>query len=58
MERKEVGQGLVEYALILQLVAIAVLVIINLIGEPIRNLLCEVHAAYTIFPPACAGITF
>jgi Flp pilus assembly pilin Flp len=58
MERKEAGQGLVEYAQILQLVTIAVLAVIYLIGEPLRSLLCEVYAAFSFFPSACAGITF
>lgn len=34
---KEKGQGLVEYALILVLVAIAVIVVLGLLGESVGN---------------------
>jgi hypothetical protein len=54
----ERGQGLVEYALILALAAIAVIVVLGLFGERIRNFYCE--AVLSIAPdvdaPACNQI--
>ena len=51
----ERGQGLVEYALILILAAIVVIVVLGLFGERIRNFYCE--AVLSIAPdvdaPAC-----
>ncbi len=40
--RKEAGQGLVEYALILVLVAIVVLVILALLGPAIGNVFSNI----------------
>ena len=39
---REKGQGLVEYALILVLVAIVVFVILALLGETLKNLFAEI----------------
>ena len=38
----ELGQGLVEYALILVLVALAVVVVLTLFGPQLKNVYCEV----------------
>jgi pilus assembly protein Flp/PilA len=42
---KEKGQGLVEYALILVLVAIGVIVVLALLGNSISNLMGNIVAA-------------
>jgi pilus assembly protein Flp/PilA len=42
---KEKGQGLVEYALILVLVAIVVIVVLALLGNSISNLIGNIVAA-------------
>jgi pilus assembly protein Flp/PilA len=42
---KEKGQGLVEYALILVLVAIVVIVVLALLGNSISNLMGNIVAA-------------
>ena len=51
----ERGQGLVEYALILMLAAIVVIVVLGIFGERVRNFYCE--AVLSIAPdvdaPAC-----
>ena len=51
----ERGQGLVEYALILMLAAIVVMVVLGLFGERIRNFYCEavLSIAPDIDAPAC-----
>jgi pilus assembly protein Flp/PilA len=51
----ERGQGLVEYALILILAAIVVIVVLGLFGERIRNFYCEVvlSIAPDVDAPAC-----
>jgi pilus assembly protein Flp/PilA len=43
--KKEKGQGLVEYALILVLVAIVVIVVLALLGNSISNLIGNIVAA-------------
>jgi pilus assembly protein Flp/PilA len=43
-DRKEKGQGLVEYALILVLVSIVVIVILALLGPAIGNVFSEIIA--------------
>lgn len=43
---KEKGQGLVEYALILVLVAVVAIVIITLLGESIANVFETIVAAF------------
>jgi pilus assembly protein Flp/PilA len=42
---KEKGQGLVEYALILVLVAIVVIVALSLLGPTISNIFTQINAA-------------
>jgi pilus assembly protein Flp/PilA len=51
----ERGQGLVEYALILILAAIVVIVVLGLFGERIRNFYCEIvlSVAPDVDAPAC-----
>jgi pilus assembly protein Flp/PilA len=57
----ERGQGLVEYALILILAAIVVIVVLGLFGERIRNFYCEIvlSVAPDVDAPACnqLGVT-
>ena len=43
----EEGQGLVEYALILVLVAIVVIAILSLVGPQIANIFCKVTRGLT-----------
>lgn len=50
MEDGERGQGMVEYGLILALVAIAAIVVLRLIGPQINTLFEDVNSALT--PPA------
>lgn len=45
MPRKENGQGLVEYALILVLVAIVVIVVLSILGPQIGNVFSQITAA-------------
>ena len=54
----ERGQGLVEYALILVLAAIVVVIVLGLFGERIRNFYCEVvlSIAPDMDAPACNQI--
>ena len=54
----ERGQGLVEYALILVLAAIVVVLVLGLFGERIRNFYCEVvlSIAPDMDAPACNQI--
>ena len=47
---KEKGQGLVEYALILVLVAVVVLAVLLILGPIIGNVFTEVNSA--LVPPA------
>ena len=44
MQRKEHGQGLVEYALILVLVAIVVIVVLSILGPQIGNVFSQITA--------------
>ncbi len=44
---REEGQGLVEYALILVLVAIVVIVILSLLGPTIGNIFSQIVTALT-----------
>jgi Flp pilus assembly pilin Flp len=57
----ERGQGLVEYALILMLAAIVVIVVLGLFGERIRDFYCEavLSVAPDVDAPACnqLGVT-
>jgi pilus assembly protein Flp/PilA len=45
--QREEGQGLVEYALILVLVAIVVIAILTLLGPQIGNVFSRITAAFT-----------
>lgn len=45
------GQGLVEYALILVLVAVVVVAILTLLGPAVGNIFSEVHQALTLQGP-------
>jgi len=45
MQRKEHGQGLVEYALILVLVAIVVIVVLSILGPQVGNVFSQITAA-------------
>ncbi len=40
--RREKGQGLVEYALILMLVAVVVIIVLALLGPPIGNIFSNI----------------
>jgi pilus assembly protein Flp/PilA len=42
---KEKGQGMVEYALIIVLIAIVVIVVLGLLGDEISNVFSEITAA-------------
>lgn len=42
---KEEGQGLVEYGLILVLIAVVVIFIVTSLGTTIQNVFCEVGSA-------------
>ena len=55
----ERGQSLIEYALILVLAAIAVIIVLGLFGERIRSFYCEVvlSIAPDVDAPACDQIT-
>jgi pilus assembly protein Flp/PilA len=44
---KEKGQGLVEYALILVLIAIVVIVIMTLLGEQVNTIFSKITSALT-----------
>ena len=44
---KEKGQGLVEYALILVLIAIVVIAILTLLGTQVRSVFSQIAAALT-----------
>ena len=46
MQRKEHGQGLVEYALILVLVAIVVIVVLSILGPQIGNVFSQITAVH------------
>jgi pilus assembly protein Flp/PilA len=43
MVRKKRGQGLVEYALILALVAVVVIVVLSVLGPSVQNVYCDVY---------------
>lgn len=45
--RSEKGQGLVEYALILVLIAVVVIVIMTSLGQKTNNVFCTVDSAMT-----------
>ncbi len=47
---REGGQGLVEYALILVLVAVAAIVILAVLGRQIQNVFCEPCSRWEITP--------
>jgi pilus assembly protein Flp/PilA len=47
-ERKEIGQGMVEYALIILLIAIALLLVTTLLGSQLSNTYSKIINA---FPP-------
>jgi pilus assembly protein Flp/PilA len=53
MKRREKGQGLVEYALILVLVAIVVIAVMHLLGPIIGGVFCDINNALSI----SAGLT-
>ncbi|HEY6469473.1 MAG TPA: Flp family type IVb pilin [Candidatus Dormibacteraeota bacterium] len=42
LERKEEGQGMVEYALILVLIAIVVIVILSTVGKRVNNVFSNI----------------
>ena len=44
---KEKGQGLVEYALIIVLIAIVVIVIMALVGDQVSNIFSKIASALT-----------
>lgn len=48
--RHEQGQGLVEYALILMLVGIVVIIILVLFGETVQKTYCQI--VYSVYPDA------
>ena len=50
---KERGQGLVEYALILVLVAIVVIAVLMILGPTIGNIFTKINSA--LVPPAAPG---
>ena len=45
---REEGQGLVEYALILVLVAIAVIILLTLLGDTINNVFSNIAEALNV----------
>jgi pilus assembly protein Flp/PilA len=45
---REEGQGLVEYALILVLIAIAVIVLLTLLGDQVAQVFSEITSALNI----------
>ena len=45
---REEGQGLVEYALILVLVAIAVIILLTLLGDTINNVFSDIASALNV----------
>lgn len=49
--QREEGQGLVEYALILVLIAVVVIVILGTLGTSINNMFIEVQVAMTPYIP-------
>ena len=53
MKRLQIGQGLVEYNLILVLVAIVVQVILAILGPTIATFFCEIFAAMSLAPDVC-----
>jgi Flp pilus assembly pilin Flp len=60
MDRREAGQGLVEYYLILVLIAMVVNLIFDVLGPSIQLALCELFAdlAPDLMPAACATLGF
>ena len=44
---REEGQGLVEYALILVLVAIAVIALLSILGDTVQNVFSDIAEALT-----------
>jgi pilus assembly protein Flp/PilA len=48
----EHGQGLVEYALILVLVAVVVIIGLSLVGTSAQGVYCDVVEAYRATPPS------
>ena len=58
MKRLQVGQGLVEYALILQLVSLVVIIVLRILGPTIAALYCQMITDLLNVPDACAGIPF
>lgn len=44
---RDKGQGLVEYALILVLVAVAVIAVLTIMGPVIGNLFSKINASFT-----------
>ncbi len=49
--RSEEGQGMVEYAVILVLVSVVVLVVLMVLGNQVRNVFCNISGALTIRGP-------
>jgi pilus assembly protein Flp/PilA len=56
VRRSQRGQGLVEYAMILVLVAVVVILVLSLIGPTINNqFYCKVaNAIHATLPPSCS----
>ncbi len=49
--RSEEGQAMVEYAVILVLVSVVVLVVLMVLGNQVRNVFCNISGALTIRGP-------
>jgi len=48
--RREEGQAMVEYAVILVLVSVVVLVVLMVLGNQVRNVFCNISGAITRGP--------
>ena len=49
-ERKEEGQGLVEYALIILLISVVVIVILQLLGDEIKTVFNKIINVFQAYP--------
>ena len=45
LERRQRGQGMVEYALILVLIAVVVIVLLIVLGNQVQNVFCNISGA-------------
>lgn len=52
LNREHMGQGLVEYALLLVLIAVVVIVVLALLGPQVGNVISRVNAALNYSNPA------